>query len=387
VIDPAQIKKKAIARYPNFLTSLITGESFFPLQLPIGKRPKDFLALRDAVTQLQNQSKQTLGFGYTLHLETKRTHDHHRQSLPTQIYFDNGQDYLKFIQKEAEVSQFKQDIELIRKAVPELEDWLCGNAIAIIKHSGQWPDLLKVCQYFQQNPQPNLYIRELPVSVHTKFVEQHKKVLRSLLEALLPNEQLTDITNEKDNIFEKRFALKYAETSIRLRFLDADLQQKCGFPVTDISLPLSSFEQLRIVGHRCIITENQMNFLTLPTVQNGFALFGSGYAVQSLQFVTWLSDCDVFYWGDLDAQGFQILSQLRSHVPKTQSVMMDQSTLQAFESFIVTDKKAKLKMLPHLTESEQVVYHYLATHQLRLEQEHILQSHVNQILQVLCAKT
>lgn len=122
MIDPTQIKKKEIARYTDFLKSLVTGEGFFPFSVPIGKRPKDFLTLRDSITQLQKQSKQTLGFGYTLHLETTRTCDHHNQSLPTQIYFDSEQDYLEFIQKEAEVTQFKQDIELIRGTVPELKE-------------------------------------------------------------------------------------------------------------------------------------------------------------------------------------------------------------------------------------------------------------------------
>jgi len=377
VIDPAQIRKKAIARYSVFLRSLITGESFFPLPMPIGRRPSDFLALRDAVTNLQKQAKETTGFGYTLQLETKRTQDHNLQSLPAQIYFANEQDYLKFIQKEADVLQFRKDVALIRETVPELEDWLRQNSLKVIDSAGRWPDLLKVCQYFQRYPQPNLYIRELPIAVHTKFVEQHKKILRSLLEAILSDEQLTDVTDEKRNLFEKRFALKYAEPTIRLRFLDMDLQLAYGFPVADVSLPLSSFEQLSLRDCRCIITENQMNFLTLPALRNSFALFGSGYAVESLQSAAWLSDCNILYWGDLDAQGFQILSHLRSHFPKVRSIMMDEKTLQTFEEFAVADVKATVKTLASLTPEEQSIYTHLAERKLRLEQEHILQDYVN----------
>lgn len=123
-----------------------------------------------------------------------------------------------------------------------------------------------------------------------------------------------------------------------------------------------------------------MNFLTLPPLHDSFALFGSGYAVQALQHVTWLNSCDVFYWGDLDAQGFQILSQLRAHIPRTQSVMMEQLTLQAFKAFVVIDEKATLKTLTGLTDAEQAVYDYLATNKLRLEQVHILQSYANEAL-------
>ncbi|MEL7225928.1 MAG: DUF2220 domain-containing protein, partial [Cyanobacteria bacterium J06576_12] len=128
---------------------------------------------------------------------------------------------------------------------------------------------------------------------------------------------------------------------------------------------------------------NQMNFLTLPTLPNSFALFGSGYAVQALQSVGWLRDCNIFYWGDLDAQGFQIPSHLRSHFPKVRSIMMDENTLKAFDQFTVTDVKAMFKTLSNLTEEEQAVYKYLVTNKVRLEQEHILQNYVNRALNSL----
>ncbi|MEM6599017.1 MAG: Wadjet anti-phage system protein JetD domain-containing protein [Cyanobacteria bacterium P01_D01_bin.36] len=383
MIDPGQIKKKAIARYSAFLRSVMANEPFFPLSTPVGKRPSDFIALKKAVNQLQNKSKESTGFGYTLELETKRTYAHHNQSLPTRIYFANEPDYLKFIQKEAEVLKFRQDVALIRATVPALEDWLHQNAPKVVDFAEHWSDLLKVCEYFQQQPQPNRYLRELPIAVHTKFVEQHKKILRSLLESILPDEQLIDVTGERGNIFEKRFSLKYAEPTIRLRFLDVSLQTKYDFPVADMSIPLSSFEQLGIRGTRCFITENQMNFLTLPTLPNSFALFGSGYAVQALQSVGWLRDCNIFYWGDLDAQGFQIPSHLRSHFPKVRSIMMDENTLKAFDQFTVTDVKAMFKTLSNLTEEEQAVYKYLVTNKVRLEQEHILQNYVNRALNSL----
>src|SRR5262249_1385055 len=44
--------------------------------------------------------------------------------------------------------------------------------------------------YFVEHPRPQCYIRELPVRVHTKFVEQHAGILRELLEFLLPPEAI-----------------------------------------------------------------------------------------------------------------------------------------------------------------------------------------------------
>ncbi len=48
-----------------------------------------------------------------------------------------------------------------------------------------------------------MYIRELPVEVHTKFIEENKGVLKNLLDYLLPEGMVH--TGETD--FEKRFGL------------------------------------------------------------------------------------------------------------------------------------------------------------------------------------
>lgn len=67
--------------------------------------------------------------------------------------------------------------------------------------------------YFSQTPQPNLYIRELPIMVHTKFVEQHKDILKELLDILI-----SDYVKKDEKRFEARYNLKYDEELIRIRF-------------------------------------------------------------------------------------------------------------------------------------------------------------------------
>jgi hypothetical protein len=383
VIDPSQIHQKAAQRYPTFLLSVITGEKVFPIEFPVGTLPKDYPTLLTAVTQLINKSKQSLGYGYIVDLETRRTQKYGSQSLPRRIRFDTERDYLKFIKKENEVATFIANIDLIQTTIPKLCGWLNCNALKVIEYGDRWTDLLKVCQYFQQNPKPNLYIRELPITVHTKFIEQNQRILRSLLEAILPADQLVSIEGEKESTFEKRFSLKYREPLIRFRLLDHSLKHQYGFPATDISIPASEFRQLNLDKHRCFITENLMNFLTLPFLENSFAIFGSGYAVQTLKTISWLSNCPIFYWGDLDTDGFKILSQLRSYFPQTISIMMDMETFKSFDEFAVSVERAIAETLPYLTPEELTLYTHLVSHQKRLEQERISQNYVNQFLQNL----
>lgn len=382
MIDPSQIKKKSERRYSEFLKSIIAEEIFFPIEFSVGALPKDYPTLSKSVNQLIEQSKQFLNYGYSLTLERRNTRKYGPQSLPTRIAIETESDYLRLIQKTVEVKQFRSDLVLIRTQVPALETWLCQKPLQVIKHSESWNDLIQVCLYFQQTPQPHLYVRELPIRVHTKFIEQNKGILRELLEAILPEDQLVSVEGEKDDTFEKRFSLKYRESLIRLRILDQSLTTRYGFPATDISVPLSELRQLNLAPHRCLITENLMNFLTLPPVQDSFAIFGSGYGVRALRTIPWLSTCPIFYWGDLDIDGFKILSQLRADFPQVISIMMDWETFETFRDFAVS-VAAIAESLPQLTPDETSLYEHLVQCQQRLEQEHIHQTYANVIFSKL----
>ncbi|MEO1290170.1 MAG: Wadjet anti-phage system protein JetD domain-containing protein, partial [Chloroflexota bacterium] len=87
------------------------------------------------------------------------------------------------------------------------------------------------------------------------------------------------------------------------------------------------------------------------------------------------------YWGDVDVQGFQILSALRKTFPHTRSILMDETTLSLFGQFKVIGTETTVATPLNLTMEERKLYHYLQEHNIRLEQEHISQPYVNQILQ------
>ncbi len=379
MIKPTEIKQKAERAYPSFLTAILKGEPFFPREFPVGKPADDWSILRDTVNQLINESKQRLGYGYSVELETCRTRKNGSQSLPARISIDTEIDYLKLVNKEKEFTKFKVNVELIRSEVPALENWLTQNPLKVIEYVEKWEDLLKICQYFQANPNPNRYIRELPVKVHTKFIENYKGIIHSLLKAILPTEVMQPVL-EKQYEFEQRFSLRYTEPLVRFRVLDRAMTTRYCFPVSDLSTPISEFRQLHLEKHQFIITENQMNFLTLPPLPDSFAIFGGGYAIQALKSVSWLAYCPLLYWGDLDTQGFKILSQFRSYFPHTISIMMDEETFRTFDEFAVSVPESNIDKLPHLTPEEYILYTYLGQQKKRLEQERISQDFANQCL-------
>lgn len=123
-----------------------------------------------------------------------------------------------------------------------------------------------------------------------------------------------------------------------------------------------------------------MTFLTLPSLPDGIAVWGRGFQVSLLQEIDWLAECRIWYWGDLDAQGFAILSQLRSYWPQTRSFLMDAVTLEKYREFVVAGTPPAGAALANLKEEEACVYRQLAAENWRLEQERIRQSDVVQAL-------
>ena len=94
------------------------------------------------------------------------------------------------------------------------------------------------------------------------------------------------------------------------------------------------------------------------------------FGVETICDVEWLKDKDIFYWGDLDAQGFQILSLLRSHFGQVKSFLMDRPT---FDEFFEGDKGTPTNVEKDLclTPEENEMFQYLKIHNLRLEQEKV----------------
>ena len=164
--------------------------------------------------------------------------------------------------------------------------------------------MIKVCKYFLTSPRPDLYIRQLPIDLHTKFIEQNEVIIKSLLDFLI-RDAIKDVSEKS---ISKRYHLKYDEPTVRVRILDKQLT--IG-NLSDIRIPLSDFEELNINCNNVIMTENKMNFLALPLLPATIAVWsGGGFMISYLKNVEWLQERKIFYWGDLDSHGFLILHQM-----------------------------------------------------------------------------
>ena len=121
--------------------------------------------------------------------------------------------------------------------------------------------MLTVCRYFLEHPRPKLYLRELPINIHTKFIERHRGIVRELLEHLLP-QQTVPLSAAT---FERRFGLHEKEPLVRVRLLNEKLYTSYHLPLTELSVPISQMEALDLLrGQRYIVTENDKNTSVPP---------------------------------------------------------------------------------------------------------------------------
>ncbi len=375
MITPNSLRKKLQRTYQLFLESWLTGsDTIFPYPVPVGRIPStDYHALREGTLALQADSKK---WGYELEMKMTKFASLGEKTYPTQIIIPNKDVMLSMLSKKKEYSAFQKDVALIQYHLPQLEDWLSENIKSIIKYHGIWDDLIKVCEYFISNPSPNCYIRELPVEVHTKFVESYKPILTSLLDTLLPSHKI----HSHEKKFEKRYSLRYNEALVRIRILDERLCREHSFPFADMSIRVSDSASTPIHAKNCLIIENKMTFLTLPQLPNTIAIWGQGKRVSTLRDLVWLNTTGIFYWGDLDVDGFGILSNLRDKFAHVRSIMMDEQTFLTFEQYSVSNKPSATPKLNNLTPDETQMYYWLMTNQRRLEQEHISHPYLLQTL-------
>ena len=266
-----------------------------------------------------------------------------------------------------------QAAEAVSAIFPQLRLWVAQNPQKIYKYLEVWEHIIKVLHHFQENPRPQMYIRELPIQVHTKFIQQHKGILQELLEILIP-----DHIHPEGIHFEERFFLKSTEPLIRFRRLDNTMDSRIFALSDDFALPAKVFFQLESQCRFVVITENQMTYLTLPPLAHTMAIYGGGFKVEVLKKAFWLKTKTIIYWGDIDVHGFLILSMFRSYFPDTWSIMMDEETFFLHKYLcgrgVVTPEKDEQKL--NLTPAELKLYRYIAAENYRLEQEHLPQDYI-----------
>lgn len=208
----------------------------------------------------------------------------------------------------------------------------------------------------------------VPLGLQTKFLEKNYSAIVDLLLQIAPAALNQTYTNWQD-----RLGLRSSSEMVEGRFLDSTLAP--GLP-RHILAPVKEWNRCAFAEETWVlITENRTTLLTLPRLRGCLALLGKGYAVIRLAQIDKLASAPVFYWGDIDQHGFEILASLRSHLPQTQSCLMDAETLAGCsEETGKEEVEGTLSVdfvTANLTPDEHALWKTCAVSHIRLEQENI----------------
>jgi hypothetical protein len=390
MISPDEIRARALKLWETHRVQRahLEGSSLFPWEIGIPKPTAQELAdgfprLRAAIQQLEKSAKTTAGRGYALEYSQINHRRLGSQSFPRKVVISGLDDYLHLTGKNRQHEKFCTLADRILTERPEFRPLLCRRPALVLDYADDWDRLLAVCRYFQNNPKPALYLRQLDIpGVDTKFIEIRRSLIAELLLTVLPKDALAETKRSlSDHGFEERFGLRFEPPLIRFRKLDGNLAG-----ATDLSMPLPEFRELSTRPKRVFITENKMNGLTFPACRDSVVIFGLGYGVNTLADIPWLHEVAVYYWGDIDTHGFAILSQLRASFPSMRSFLMDKQTLLEHKELWGQEEAGQrfIKNLEYLTPEEAALFQALRDdrwgERVRLEQERVSYHHVRQAI-------
>jgi hypothetical protein len=356
------------------LASIVDGEARFPRRLTLKKPTSSELA--DRFEDVRIWIAELLEAGhYRVAMREVRHHVIGSNAVPDEIWIDTLDDALALIGKSGDAERLSELVELTREQQPDLLPWLSKRSLKALELAEDWPHLLGVIGLIQAHPRPGIYLRQIDIQgVHTKFIEEHRTVLSELLDFVLPPETV-DTETSGINQFSRRYGFLDKPLRIRFRVLDPGIALLPGSADQDITVNQNAFNQLDPKIGRVFITENEINFLAFPNLQDSMVIFGAGYGFEMLAQAKWLSRCAIHYWGDIDTHGFAILDQLRACLPHAESFLMDRETLMAHRQQWVREPQPLSRDLVHLRTEEQALYDDLRDNRIspaiRLEQERI----------------
>lgn len=306
-----------------------------------------------------------------------------RQTLPVRLFIDTPKDICVLLGIQAKEKRFLSVLAETEKRAPELREWLIRYFQRIDEESF-YPAFLTITEAIQKREKKEEgYLREWAIpGLDTKFLENHGFLLRSLWNTLFPAEEVHTLAE----LSEKLFVQPVPTPTICIRTLD-ESQTFCG--VHSLFLSQDEIAHFRPSQHRVFITENKVNGYTFPEVEDSLILFGMGYGVLELaKEAKWLSEKEIYYWGDLDHDGFNILSHLRELLPEMQihSFLMDRDTLLSYVDKKVKDTGNTATIPSHLTVSEKMAWKLIHDNGWRLEQERIPHEEVEWAVEMLTVK-
>lgn len=203
----------------------------------------------------------------------------------------------------------------LRGSFPELDD-----PAAILRSTDTWSDvdvdlLRRTARWFAEPHPAGLTARQIPVEgMGTKWLAAREPVVRRLAG------------------IESLDLLPGRPPRVHLTYLDATHLANGGR-----RHDVATFGDADVVAYRpqvVVISENRDTAQLFPPIEGGIAIEGEGRGAGAIAGLAWVREAAaLWYWGDMDADGLEILHGFRAAGLPVRSLFMDLAAYEQWERF------------------------------------------------------
>jgi hypothetical protein len=200
-----------------------------------------------------------------------------------------------------------------RRLADEFSELSDEDIARVLTDVADWRDLdfdllLDAGRWFASNDARGMTPRQIPIpGMHAKWLNNHHHLVRVLAGK-------TDL------------ALTDGHPS-RVHFTYLDPTHLAAGNRRHDSHALGDAVQLPYRVRVVLVCENKDTVMAFPPVPGGVAIEGNGRGARAVAAIPWVRDAKhVVYWGDLDADGLEILAEFRAAGAARQSMLMDVET-------------------------------------------------------------
>jgi hypothetical protein len=307
----ADVERKLRRRWDSgaFLAGLGEGVPWEPLAVPLrGPAARDVASdLGRVRTWVGSWERAAKRFG---RIEYKRVGGRlvGTNELPARVWIDNYDHLWSVLGVEREAARYAELVAETSSRAPSLVAWMVKRPLRVLEVESEWHTIVDVVLWIDDHGEEEIYLRQVDVPrADTKFIERHRTVLAELLDDQLDDTRIDPTRPRSD--FTRRYGFRGRPVYVRLRALGPGARLAGGF--SELSVRVNELAEHPPACEAVYIVENEITYLAFPPVDGGVVLFGGGYAVSSLERLSWLGERAVVYWGDIDTHGFTILDRLR----------------------------------------------------------------------------
>lgn len=367
---PEEVVADIERRVKNNWAAILTGTAEVPVwphALPIGAQTSAALAVDFAAAARLVQTWRAWAAGRGLQLRcTNRRVSGTDQELPTHVLVPDLDTAVRVVGGEwpDRIARGRQRAAVLAARYPHLTRPASTLAAAAKLSDVDFDLLCRAADWFADHDAAGLTPRQVPIpGLHSKWLNTRQALVRELAGVeglgLLPDHP----------------------ARIHFTYLDPT-HRAAGGRVHD-SASVGDRVRLPYRLQVVIISENKDTAIHFPELPGGVSVEGVGTGGGTAAAVDWITTAPrVFYWGDMDADGLEILNGFRAAGVPAESILMDPATYDAWERFGTdVDKNGKplgprpARPVPYLTDVERTLYEQLIspswTRHRRVEQERI----------------